>query len=1115
MRNIYKKIRTLKPKLIVFLSLLFIFCITLSGASLQANRTAASTGSTKIQIFAEGVQYFNTYGIGETISIRRIEAESNGEPVQLSAYLQKDNQVLAELSAGDNLTNYVFETKGKYELIYFITNGGSNEVVKSYSFSVNKQPYFKTDFAPSYTVGSVIDVNKKCFYNLESASSSVIVTDPRGKVEKVSGSFCATEAGFYKVEFSSNIDGMSFSRTYLLDVRKKPASYADYFQPVSGVSEIRGDVSAPAYAKAGTGVAIYSTASECVFQYANVIDLNALTENDQLISLLPLAGDGITAMSDFSVRLIDVYDSSNVIEYYVYSDFNPNLYDQEWTYASIVYKGKYYAVRADGSLVNNKWGAVMSVHIHADVLDEHMGGNGYGKAEWFCAQTDYANKSFHVNAGIRYNTKKSQFLMDLSNPEYLGFGNEWQGFTTGEVYLQVKMKNSSGTSGMIVSEVAGEPMSGEFSQGRMPAGYFLDSEKEGKIPNAIVGLNYSVPEVSYYTDAMEGRVYAPEYSVKLYKDILSPILMEEIPLEKSEDSKYSFVPTKEGNYTLVYTVSDQAGNEFVKDYNFTVAPKKDPYVGVELPDKLYVGQYFTVPYIEPVNMSQLTYKQESITYDGKDYSEKTGDVILLKKAGEIKIRCQYEDYLGQELKLEKVYEVLESDKPIINIDGNIPKYVIKGKSIVFPDFSALTYKNGVESTVSRKITVDGQELDLTDRKIEITQSHDQIIKVVYSALNAVEEFEIRVIDAKYLSDRFYVASGELTTVENNKKYVEVSFEKDARIDFINAIHVPENADLGFGFSLTEFNFKYVDIIFADFVNPTKQVFIRVTEENGALYAQLNASGDKAVLTPSSEDGLEYRIVYNSVFGAFSPLFTIDEYASGYKFDFFPSGLVYLTFDFVGVEKSSSVKMLEIGGNKLLSFFNGKGELEEYEDYAPPRLIREKTVYDLDLTYGNVITLPKVMAASVFSGFTWAEITVVSPSEKVLINKANAYNENNIKLEEYGAYTISYRVGYLKSSQTITEVFNVRKDAPVEITFKKAIKSTVKVGDNIVIPALHITGMDADSETRICLISPDFAIREVKTKDKIAFDKRGIYKIIVMTSDKFNTHSKVFEIRVEG
>ena len=500
MRNIYKKIRTLKPKLIVFLSLLFIFCITLSGASLQANRTAASTGSTKIQIFAEGVQYFNTYGIGETISIRRIEAESNGEPVQLSAYLQKDNQVLAELSAGDNLTNYVFETKGKYELIYFITNGGSNEVVKSYSFSVNKQPYFKTDFAPSYTVGSVIDVNKKCFYNLESASSSVIVTDPRGKVEKVSGSFCATEAGFYKVEFSSNIDGMSFSRTYLLDVRKKPASYADYFQPVSGVSEIRGDVSAPAYAKAGTGVAIYSTASECVFQYANVIDLNALTENDQLISLLPLAGDGITAMSDFSVRLIDVYDSSNVIEYYVYSDFNPNLYDQEWTYASIVYKGKYYAVRADGSLVNNKWGAVMSVHIHADVLDEHMGGNGYGKAEWFCAQTDYANKSFHVNAGIRYNTKKSQFLMDLSNPEYLGFGNEWQGFTTGEVYLQVKMKNSSGTSGMIVSEVAGEPMSGEFSQGRMPAGYFLDSEKEGKIPNAIVGLNYSVPEVSYYTE---------------------------------------------------------------------------------------------------------------------------------------------------------------------------------------------------------------------------------------------------------------------------------------------------------------------------------------------------------------------------------------------------------------------------------------------------------------------------------------------------------------------------------------------------------------------------------------------------------------------------------------
>ena len=1116
MRNIYKTKMTIRSKLIVILSLLFIACITLCGVSLKGNKTVASMSSEKIQIFDEGIQYFNTYGIGETISIKRIEAERNGTSVQLSAYLQKDEQVVAELSTGDSFTNYVFERKGKYELIYFAANDGSNEIVKTYSFTVNKQPYFKADFAPSYTVGSVIDVNKKCFYDLQSVSSSVTVTDPRGKVGKVSGAFSATETGFYEVEFSANIAGISFSRTYLLDVREKPTSYTDYFQPVSGVSEIRGDVSAPAYAKAGTGVAIYSTASECVFQYANVIDLNALTENDQLISLLPLAGDGITAMSDFSVRLIDVYDSSNVIEYYVYSDFNPSLYDQEWTYASIVYKGKYYAVRSDGSFVKSKWGAVMSVHIHADVLDEHMGGNGYGKAEWFCAQTDYANKSFHVNAGIRYNTKKSQFLMDLSNPEYLGFGNEWQGFTTGEVYLQVKMKNSSGTSGMIVSEVAGEAMSGEFSKDRMPAGYFLDCEEKGQLPNAIVGLDYRVPEVSYYVDALEGKVYAPDYSAKLYKEIFSPMLVEEIPLESGDDSKYSFTPTEKGQYKLVYTVKDQAGNEYAKEYRFTVEPKKAPCVDVEIPNKLYVGQYLTIPQINVLHMSQLTYKKESIVYDGKEYCEKAGDVILLEKAGEIKVRCQYKDYLGQELKLEKIYEVLESDKPIINIDGNLPKYVLKGKSLVLPDFSAVTYQDGasVENTASRKITVDGKAIDLTDRKIEITQAHNHVIKVVYSALEASQTFEIRVIDAKYLSDRFYAASGELTAVENGKRNVKLSFEEDVRVDFVNAIHVPENADLGFGFSLTEFNFKYVDIGFTDFVNSEKQVFIRVTEEKGELYAQLNATGNKVVLTPSSEDGLEYRIIYNSVFGAFSPLFTIEEYASGHKFDLFPSGLIYLTFDFVGVSKPSSVQMLEIGGNKLLSFFNSKGEIEEYEDYAPPRLIREKTVYDLDLTYGNVITLPKVMATSVFSGFTWAEVTVTSPSGKVLVNQANAYNENDIRLEEYGAYTIAYKVGYLKSSQTITEIFNVRKESPVEIAFKEGIKDTVKVGDSLVISELKITGMEADCETKIYLISPDFALKEVNVNDQITFGKRGIYKIIVMTSDKYNTHSKVFEIRAE-
>ena len=1116
MRNIYKKM-ALRSKLIVFLSIIFVACMTLCGLSLTKNKTVASTSRTKIEIFDEGVQYFNTYGIGETISIRQIDAERKGTDVQLFAYLQRDGQVVAELTPTDAVVNYVFENKGKYELIYFAQNeDSSNEVVKSYSFTVNKQPYFKVDFAPSYTVGSVIDINKKCFYDLQSVSSTVTVTDPKGRIENASGAFCATEAGFYEVKFSANIAGMDFSRTYLVDVRQKPTFYTDYFQPVSGVSEIRGDVSAPDYAKAGTGVAIYSTATECVFQYANVIDLNALTKDDQLISLLPLAGDGITAMSDFSVRLIDAYDSSNVIEYYVYSDFNPSLYDQEWTYASIVYKGKYYAVRSDGNLVNNKWGAVMSVHIHADVLDEHMGGKGYGKAEWFCAQTDYANKSFHVNAGIRYNTKKSVFLMDLSNPEYLGFGNEWQGFTTGEVYLQVKMKNSSGTSGMIVSEVAGEAMSGELSEGRMPAGFFVESEKNGQIPNAIVGLDYPVPEVSYYTDALEGRVYSPEYSAKLYKEILSPVLMEEIPLEMNEDSKYSFVPTEKGQYRLVYTVSDKAGNTFSKEYSFAVAAKKAPYLNVDIEKELYVGEYFTIPQLKPLNMSQFTYKQESISYNGVEYFEKAGDVILLDREGEIKIRCLYKDYLGQELKFEQIYDVTEKDKPIINLDGSLPKYVLKGKSVVLPDFSAVTYKDGVavDNASARKITVDGQEIDLTARKIEVNQAHNHVIKVVYSALDVSEIFDVRVIDASYLSDRFYATNGELTAVENGKRYVELSFKEDVGVDFINAIPVPENGELAFGFSLAEFNFEYIDITFTDFVNSAKNLFIRLTEQNGVVYAQLNATGNKAVLTPSSEDGLEYRIVYSSVFGAFSPLFTIDEYANECKFDFFPSGLLYVSFDFVGVSEPSSVKMLEIGGNKLLSFFSA-GELEEYEDYMLPTLIREKTIYDLPLTYGTVVTVPKIMAASVFSGVTWAEITVTSPSEKVLISKANAYNENDIRLEEYGSYVISYEVGYLSASQTITEVFNVRKENPVEISFKDSLKDTLKVGDSIVIPELNITGMEAECETRIYLLTPDFAISEIKVKDKISFEKRGIYKITVMTSDKFNTYSKVFEIRVEG
>ena len=136
MRNIYKGKMTLKSKLIVFLSLVFVACITFGlSFSLTKNKSVASTSRAAIEIFDEGVQYFNTYGIGETISIRQIDAERAGEKVQVFAYLQKDNQVVAELTPFDSVVNFVFENKGKYELVYFVKNSDlSNQIIKTYSF---------------------------------------------------------------------------------------------------------------------------------------------------------------------------------------------------------------------------------------------------------------------------------------------------------------------------------------------------------------------------------------------------------------------------------------------------------------------------------------------------------------------------------------------------------------------------------------------------------------------------------------------------------------------------------------------------------------------------------------------------------------------------------------------------------------------------------------------------------------------------------------------------------------------------------------------------------------------------------------------------------------------
>ena len=58
-------------------------------------------------------------------------------------------------------------------------------------------------------------------------------------------------------------------------------------------------------------------------------------------------------------------------------------------------------------------------------------------------------------------------------------------------------------------------------------------------------------------------------------------------------------------------------------------------------------------------------------------------------------------------------------------------------------------------------------------------------------------------------------------------------------------------------------------------------------------------------------------------------------------------------------------------------------------------------------------------------------------------------------------------------------------------------------------------MEEDCKTKIYLIAPDYTVKEVKEKEKLTFNRRGTYKLSVVTSDKFSIHSRVFEIQVEG
>lgn len=1097
-------------------------------------------------------EYYETYAVGETVSIRSYEYSVNGESVMLCGALIKDGATYASVTPEAPESDYAFKEAGEYTLVWYYVKDGVQKIVKNEELTVGNQPYFNVVFASEYLTGETISLTAECIYEARSFDASVEVLSPYNEAVALSDmALTFSENGTYKVTYSAKLGNETFTRDYWLTAVGRAQYYADYINPVSGVQSVTGEVTAPDYiadyidpadpdgeakATGGKGVLVEMD-GQGAFRYRNIVDLNTLDKSTDIVKLAVLGSDGYDVLTNLEIKLIDVYDNDNTVSFHLQKVQNKSVTGTaEWVYANVLYKNVKYSINANGGMyVNSRYGKGMNVMFSTDLLTTDLSynaetgkGSGNGaqngdvaKATWGHFQIDYANRQFYVYTG-QYNSKQSAkaqtLIVDLDEPDQVGTDNEWQGFTTGEAYIEISVSAQGSKTGVILQEIAGEKLYSDNENDGAPSAFFAE-KTDGMLPTGETDTFYPFAAPAYSLDIIDGKVLQPEYEVVgLKREIIPGLKYKEVDFAEK-----GFTPAQEGRYFVTYRLRDRDGNVSEQTEYFDIVNdlgEMSLQCSYELPTAFTVGEYFTVPKLIKQGFSYLSEASESVSYNGAEYASRTYERIFLDKAGTITFKCAYKDFLGREYTYERSYPVTVSEKPITNMLGTVPKYAIKGKTIVLPDMTAIDYNKettGGKSNAEWKLLVDGQSIDTTERSVKITKNHGETTSVEYVVGNETAySYEIKVVEANYLGDRFYPTSGDAQSI-TKKDCVSLTATTDSTVDYVNALILDETTyTIPLTFTLTEAQtgaFESVDLYYEDYENAEACVFVRITKDGNVVYAQINGEGERYPVTKTNGTyNFAYTIATNTF--TFATKEVVDTTAAGKDFSGFASKLVNVRFVFNGVEAETQLNVYALSSLTFISTYESDGvTIKKYVDKSRPALVSETTYRDNSMGLGSTMFIPAIEARTALSGLVTARITVTSPSGKNVIKNQNAYNDQSFTLDEYGDYKITYTVPMGLGTEEIVYNFRVYPKELPTITLSKALQATYKGGTKLTIPALQVDGA-TEYEAKVYLVKPDYSREKVEAGKEIALTQYGTYRLEAVVTDEFNTTYESWTFKVE-
>ena len=214
---------------------------------------------------------------------------------------------------------------------------------------------------------------------------------------------------------------------------------------------------------------------------------------------------------------------------------------------------------------------------------------------------------------------------------------------------------------------------------------------------------------------------------------------------------------------------------------------------------------------------------------------------------------------------------------------------------------------------------------------------------------------------------------------------------------------------------------------------------------------------------------------------------------------FTSGKVYLTIRLTG-EKGSVFRLAELNLQRLGSRYT--------EDNVMPIICIQNPIESA--MNGATITLPTAFAMDVLADHATVTVTVKAPDGNVVkdidkkeLSKVPAGKAYRIKIMQYGNYNLEFiATDGTNKTRTIVASIRVSDETAPELTLKKAIPVSHKVGDKITLPELILTENVTNTEklvTWVTVIHPNGVM--TYEKDAVELKEEGVYEIRFQAMDE--------------